>query len=150
MTKIAPSMLSCDFSVMGEETVRVDRAGADWIHLDVMDGVFVPNITFGPPVISCIRGKTGLPFDAHLMIVRPDRYVDDFVKAGCDMITVHAETGEYAVKAVDMIRDAGKRPGIAVSPDSDMAIIEPFLGKVDIVLIMSVRPGFGGQSFMPL
>lgn len=150
MTKISPSMLSCDFSRMGEETVRVDKAGADWIHLDVMDGVLVPNITFGPAVISAIRGKTRLPFDAHVMMVRPDRYVDEFVKAGCDMVTVHVETGEYAVQAVDMLRDAGIKAGITLCPETNISAIDPFLGKVDLVLIMSVKPGFGGQSFMPM
>lgn len=147
MTKIAPSMLSCDFSRLGEELVRIERSGADWAHLDVMDGMFVPNLTFGAPVIKCLRPCTELPFDVHLMIEDPARYIGDFVKAGADLITVHEEASGSTDEALKLIRDAGVKAGITINPETPVSAIEPYLDRVDLVLIMSVKAGFGGQKF---
>lgn len=148
MTIISPSMLSADFSRLGDELVRVEKAGADWVHLDVMDGAFVPNITFGPPVIKAIRGLSKIPFDAHLMIEDPIRYIDDFADAGCDLITVHCEASGDIHGAIARIRDRDLRPGISISPETGVDALEEFLPEVDLVLVMTVRPGFGGQSFV--
>jgi ribulose-phosphate 3-epimerase len=146
---IAPSVLSSDFSRLGEEVEAVERAGADWIHLDVMDGHFVPNITFGPQVIKSIRGRTKLPFDAHLMIAPADPYLAAFAEAGCDRITVHAEAGPHLDRSLQAIRHLGKKAGVALNPSTPPSVIEYVLDRLDLVLLMTVNPGFGGQAFIP-
>lgn len=148
MTKVSPSMLSADFSRFGEELVRVEKAGADWAHLDVMDGMFVPNITFGAPVIKAIRKVSDIPFDAHLMIEDPVRYIDDFADAGCDCITVHCEAKGDVMEAMDRIRERGLKVGISLNPETPYEDVVPFLDGADIALVMTVHPGFGGQSFI--
>lgn len=146
--KIAPSILSADFSRLGEEVISIDKAGADWVHIDVMDGIFVPNITFGPPVIKAIRNKTKLPFDVHLMITKPERYIEDFVKAGADLIVVHAESTIHLHRVIQQIKSYGIKAGVSLNPSTSPEVLRYIINDIDLVLVMSVNPGFGGQSFI--
>ena len=150
-TVIAPSILSADFSRLGEEVQAVDAAGADWIHVDVMDGRFVPNITIGPLIVKAIRPVTQKPLDVHLMIVEPEKYVEDFAEAGADMISVHAEhnASPHLHRTLGQIKELGKQAGVVLNPSTPLALIESVLEVCDLVLLMSVNPGFGGQSFIP-
>jgi ribulose-phosphate 3-epimerase len=147
--KIAPSILSADFSRLADEVRAVEKAGADVIHVDVMDGHFVPNITIGPLVVQGLRKLTSLPLDVHLMIENPERYVDDFVQAGGSWVTVHAETCPHLKRVIKKVRQLKARPGIVLKPATPLKTLFPILDEIDLVLIMSVNPGFGGQSFMP-
>jgi ribulose-phosphate 3-epimerase len=146
---VAPSILSADFAKLGEEICAVEKAGADWIHVDVMDGHFVPNLTIGAPVVKSLRPVTKLPLDVHLMIEKPEKYVNDFVKAGADYLTIHVEASEQPEEVLKQIRNANVKPGITLRPATAVGDILPLLKYVDLVLIMTVNPGFGGQSFMP-
>jgi len=148
MPIVAPSILSADFGRLADEVRAVTDAGADWIHVDVMDGHFVPPITIGPLVVEAIRRATHLPLDVHLMIERPERHVAEFVRAGANGVTIHVEAADDVPEVLAAIRDAGARPGLALNPPTPLARVEPFLGLVDLLLVMSVNPGWGGQSFV--
>src|SRR5438045_3887889 len=147
--KIAPSILSADFAALGEEIARVEAAGADQLHVDVMDGRFVPNITIGPVVVAAIRKRTRLPLDVHLMIVEPERYVPDFVAAGADMVTVHVEACPHLQRSLAQIRELGAKAGVSLNPSTSPETLRYVLDDLDLVLVMSVNPGFGGQAFLP-
>ena len=148
--KVAPSVLAADFAELGSQLRAVSEAGAEWIHLDVMDGAFVPSISFGMPVIKSIRRVTDRVFDVHMMVEEPGRYVEDVKKAGADVITVHAEACKHLDRVISQIKEAGCRAGVALNPATPVSVLEHILDQVDMVLIMTVNPGFGGQKFMPI
>ncbi len=145
---VSPSILASDFSRLAEEVKSIEEAGADLVHIDVMDGMFVPNITLGAPVIKCLKGKTSLPFDVHLMINEPVRYIDDFVSAGADIITFHIEATDDIEATLDKIEKAGVKPALSIKPNTPAEAVFPYLDRLYMVLVMTVEPGFGGQSFM--
>lgn len=149
MVKIAPSILSADFARLGEEIKDVEQGGADWIHVDVMDGHFVPNITIGPLIVDAIRPVTKLPLDVHLMIEEPDRYIPQFAKSGADVISVHQEACRHLHRTLYLIKEQGVKAGVVLNPATPLVTIEPILPDVDMVLLMTVNPGFGGQAFIP-
>ena len=148
MVKISPSILSCDYSRMGEEFENMKRCGADWLHIDVMDGHFVPNITLGAPIVKCMRKCSDLIFDVHLMISEPKKYIPDFAKAGADIITFHIESDSPVDETIDLIKESGCVPALSVKPGTPVEEVFPYLEKLGMVLVMTVEPGFGGQSFM--
>ena len=147
--RIAPSILSADFAQLGDEVRAVGEAGADYIHVDVMDGHFVPNLTIGPGVVKALRGHSDLPFDVHLMISPVDPFVADFADAGADIITVHPEAGAHVHRTLQLIKSLGKKAGLALNPGTPVEAVDNLLGDIDLVLVMSVNPGFGGQAFIP-
>lgn len=148
MIKVSPSMLACDFSKMGLEIEKISNCGADLVHMDVMDGHFVPNISFGPAVIKSMRNKSNLPFDAHLMISKPYDYIEKFASAGADIITFHLESQSDIIKTIEKIKSFGIKAGLAINPETDVTSLLPYLELIDLALIMTVHPGFGGQKFM--
>jgi ribulose-phosphate 3-epimerase len=147
--RIAPSILSADFARLGDEVAMLEQAGADWIHVDVMDGRFVPNLTFGAKVIETLRGRTSLPLDVHMMVVEPERYFDDFASAGANGLTIHAEVAPHLHRQLTRIRELGCAAGAAIDPSTPLSAIEEVIPQLDVLLIMSVNPGFGGQEFIP-
>ena len=148
MKKIAPSILSADFARLGEEVAAIEAGGADYVHIDVMDGHFVPNITIGPLIVQAVRRVTALPLDVHLMIAEPDRYIADFAKAGADIIVVHAEATNHLHRTVQLIKSLGKKAGVSLNPATPLNVLDYVLEELDLVLLMTVNPGFGGQSFI--
>ncbi|UCF99300.1 MAG: ribulose-phosphate 3-epimerase [Spirochaetaceae bacterium] len=148
-TLVAPSILSADFGHLAEEVKRIESGGGDWIHLDIMDGVFVPNITFGPPMVSALRRHSRLPFDTHLMIINPEKYVSKFVDAGADIITIHYEATVHVHRVLSQIREFGKKAGISIVPSTPAAMLTELLPELDLILVMTVNPGFGGQQLIP-
>lgn len=149
MIKIAPSLLSADFAALGAEVAEAQASGADWIHVDVMDGHFVPNITLGPPIVKAVKAHTTLPLDVHLMIEKPELYISDFAEAGAGVITVHAEACVHLHRVIHQIKEHGILAGVAINPATPASAIKEILGDVDLVLVMTVNPGFGGQAFIP-
>ena len=149
MLKLAPSILSADFACLLSDIQKIERGGADYIHVDVMDGHFVPNISFGAPVMNALNGKTSLPYDVHLMIEDPDRYIDDFVKCGADIITVHYEACKDVKKTLELIKSKGVKAGVTIKPKTPNSVLTDVLDMADMILLMTVEPGFGGQAYIP-
>ncbi len=145
---LAPSILSADFSNLGDAVSRIDKSSAEWVHVDVMDGVFVPNISFGMPIIRAVRSLTSKPFDVHLMIVQPDRYISNFKEAGADILTVHLEACTHLHRTIQEIKNQGMKAGVALNPHSSVSLLEDCITDIDVVCVMSVNPGFGGQKFI--